>query len=132
MRRLLTETTYWAVRLIKRLTLISSLCYNRVKITHHKMSNPELLSLYLLFSLKQRSKVLRLKLPLETNKSCPFPTSRSQICCSKKKENEDTQLWRTLLKKKEQGLKPTTQFFHWYVIFQPYCKPFYSKNIMFC
>ncbi|BBN68576.1 FAR1-related sequence 10 [Prunus dulcis] len=30
-----------------------------------------------------------------------------------KKKNEDTQLWRTLLKKKEQGLKPTTQFFHW-------------------
>ncbi|BBH04930.1 hypothetical protein Prudu_016189 [Prunus dulcis] len=33
-----------------------------------------------------RSKVLSLKLPLETNKSCPFPTSRSRICCSKKKK----------------------------------------------
>ncbi|VVA19021.1 Hypothetical predicted protein, partial [Prunus dulcis] len=40
LRRLLTGP----VRLIKRLILISSLRYNRVKITHHKNYNPSLLS----------------------------------------------------------------------------------------
>ncbi|CAL2230523.1 unnamed protein product [Prunus armeniaca] len=38
-----------------------------------------------------------------------------------KEKNEDTQLWRTLLKEKEQGLKPITQFFH--------CKTQVLKNL---